>query len=58
MGRLTAWDGIGNTPYFPKCFDEPCLGNGCTMDDCPFMEEVCRKLAEYEDLEERRMMDE
>ena len=35
--------------YYPKCFDEPCNGGGCTKDMCDFATEVCEKLAAYED---------
>lgn len=48
MGRLTARDEHGNA-YYPKCFDEPCNGGGCTKDMCDFAAEVCNKLAAYED---------
>lgn len=48
MGRLTARDEHGNA-YYPKCFDEPCNGGGCTKDMCDFAAEVCNKIAAYED---------
>lgn len=50
MERLTAWSDYG--AYFPQCFEEPCGGNGPEndCDDCGFMEDVCRKLAQYEDI--------
>ena len=48
MNRLTARDEYGNA-YYPKCFDEPCNGGGCTKDMCDFATEVCEKLAAYED---------
>lgn len=50
MERLTAWSDYG--AYFPKCFEKPCGGNGPEndCDDCGFMEDVCRKLAQYEDI--------
>ena len=51
-GRLTAYnDGL---PYFPECFKEPCSGMGCKKKDCEFMTDVCRKLAAFEDEEEKR----
>ena len=51
-GRLTAYnDGL---PYFPECFKEPCSGMGCKKKDCEFMTDICRKLAAFEDDEERR----
>ena len=48
MKRLTARDEHGNA-YYPKCFDEPCNGGGCTKNMCDFAVEVCDKLAAYED---------
>ena len=48
MDRLTAWD--KGYAYFPKCFEEPCGGNGCTKENCDFMESLCTKLAQYEDI--------
>ena len=50
MERLTAWSDYG--AYFPKCFEKPCGGNGPEndCDDCGFMEDVCQKLAQYEDI--------
>lgn len=40
--------------YFPKCFEEPCLGMGDCLDKkCDLMSKVCEKLATYEDLEEQ-----
>lgn len=48
MGRLTARDEHGNA-YYPKYFDEPCNGGGCTKDMCDFAAEVCNKIAAYED---------
>ena len=51
-GRLTAYS--NGLPYFPECFKEPCSGMGCKKKDCEFMTDVCRKLATFEDDEERR----
>ena len=50
MERLTAWSDYG--AYFPKCYEEPCDGNGTEndCDNCDFMAEVCWKLARYEDI--------
>ena len=50
MERLTAWSDYG--AYFPKCYEEPCDGNGTEndCDNCDFMAEVCWKLAQYEDI--------
>ena len=47
MKRLTMRQ--GNHTYFPECFKEPCNGEGCAKDPCPFMDEVCDRLAAYED---------
>lgn len=52
MTRLTARNKDG-TSYFPECFKEPCCGFGCQKEEtCEFMEAVCIKLAELEDLQE------
>lgn len=52
MERLTKRSEKGYA-YFPKCFEEPCLGMGDCLDKkCDLMSEVCEKLATYEDLEE------
>ena len=50
MERLTAWSDYG--AYFPKCYEEPCDGNVTEndCDNCGFMDDVCRKLAQYEDI--------
>ena len=50
MERLTAWSDYG--AYFPKCYEEPCDGNGTEndCDNCGFMDDVCRKLERYEDI--------
>lgn len=53
MERLTRITEIGNA-YFPKCFEEPCCGMGkCIDNNCNLVNEVCNKLAEHEELEER-----
>ena len=51
MERLTEWNG-GQTrhAYYPRCFKEPCYGNGCKIKDCPFETAVCERLAAYEDI--------
>lgn len=51
MKRLTKRNKEGFA-YFPQCFEEPCCGNGPEndCDDCGFMDEVCQKLAQYEDI--------
>ena len=50
MERLTEWNG-GQTrhAYYPRCFKEPCYGNGCKIKGCPFEESVRDRLAAYED---------
>lgn len=52
MERMTARDPAGNA-YFPKCFEEPCGGGGCTKDHCEFLDSVCDKLAGYEEQAEQ-----
>ena len=53
MERLTQITEIGNA-YFPKCFEKPCCGMGkCIDNNCNLVNEVCKKLAEYEQLEEQ-----
>lgn len=52
MTRLTARN-KDRTAYFPECFKEPCCGFGCQKGEvCEFMEAVCGKLAEFEDIQE------
>ena len=36
--------------YYPRCFKEPCYGNECKINDCPFETAVCDRLAAYEDI--------
>ena len=50
MERLTEWNG-GQTrhAYYPRCFKDPCYGDGCKIKDCPFETAVCERLAAYED---------
>ena len=56
MERLTQITEIGNA-YFPKCFEEPCCGMGkCIDNNCNLVNEVCKKLAEYEQLEEQGLI--
>lgn len=56
MERLTKITEIGNA-YFPKCFEEPCCGMGkCIDNNCNLVNEVCKKLAEYEQLEEQGLL--
>lgn len=35
--------------HYPRCFEEPCGGMGCRTDDCEFKDEICDRLAAYED---------
>ena len=50
MERLTEWnDGQTRHAYYPRCFKDPCYGNGCKINDCPFETAVCERLAAYED---------
>ena len=50
MERLTEWNGIQpRDAYYPRCFEEPCYGGGCKINDCPFETAVCERLAAYED---------
>ena len=56
MERLTKISEIGNA-YYPKCFEEPCCGMGECLDDrCSLMFDACKKLAEYEQLEEQGLL--
>ena len=48
MERLTAWD--RGHAYYKKCFEEPCLGGGCEIEDCKLKIDICGNLARYEDL--------
>lgn len=50
MERLTEWnDEQTRHAYYPRCFEEPCYGSGCKIEDCPFETAVCDRLAAYED---------
>ena len=50
MERLTEWnDEQPRHAYYPRCFEEPCYGGGCKINDCPFETAVCERLAAYED---------
>lgn len=56
MERLTKISKIGNA-YYPKCFEEPCCGmRECLDDRCSLMLDACKKLAEYEQLEEQGLL--
>lgn len=48
MERLTRRSDTGHA-YYPRCFEEPCNGNGCKFKDCPFDETICERLAAYEE---------
>lgn len=50
MERLTRRSDTGHA-YYPRCFEEPCNGNGCKFKDCLFDERICERLAAYEDTE-------
>ena len=50
--RLTKREKNG-LAYFPMCFTQPCNGEGCKDENCIFINDVCERLAEYEDLEEQ-----
>lgn len=50
--RLTARSEEGYA-YFPQCFEEPCLGCGCEKENCEFINQVCERLAEYEEKEQQ-----
>ena len=50
MERLTEWNGEQTRhAYYPRCFEEPCNGSGCKIENCPFEAAVCDRLAAYED---------
>lgn len=53
--RLTARSEECEFAYFPHCFEEPCLGNGCgeRREECRFLDDVCERLCELEDKLER-----
>ena len=48
MERLTRRSDTGHA-YYPRCFEDPCNGNGCKFKDCLFDERTCERLAAYED---------
>ncbi len=49
MERLTARNEKGGA-YYPGCFEEPCCGEGCKIDNCELARKQCERLAAYEDL--------
>lgn len=54
MERLTKKSNYGMY-YYPECFNDECLGIGTNekCEVCGFNYEICKKLGEYEDLEEQ-----
>lgn len=56
MERLTRIAETGDAYYF-KCFEKPCCGwGGCLDSECELLSEACKKLAEYEQLEEQGLL--
>ncbi len=50
MERLTEWnDEQTRHAYYPRCFEAPCYGSGCKIENCPFEAAACDRLAAYED---------
>ena len=50
MERLTEWyESSHKHAYYPRCFEGPCYGIGCEINDCQFETAVCERLAAYED---------
>ena len=50
MKRLTERNKYDGGAFYPYCFRiDTCGGDGCTDPECKFMEEVCERLAKYED---------
>lgn len=47
MERLTKRE--NGHAHYPRCFEEPCGGMGCRNEDCEFEDEICERLAAYED---------
>lgn len=47
MERLTKRE--NGHAHYPRCFEEPCGGMGCRDEDCEFKDEICERLAAYED---------
>ncbi len=47
MERLTKRE--NGHAHYPRCFEEPCGGMGCRTEDCEFKDEICERLAAYED---------
>ncbi len=56
MGRLTKRSEDSTEYYYPHCFEAAgCYGTGdfAKCNECAFDYSICRKLGEYEDLEEQ-----
>lgn len=49
MERLTKRE--NGHAHYPRCFEESCGGMGCRTEDCEFKDEICERLAAYEDTE-------
>lgn len=50
MERLTEWNKSSyKHAYYPRCFEEPCYGNGCKIKVCPFEIAACERLTTYKD---------
>lgn len=47
MERLTKRE--NGHAHYPRFFEEPCGGMGCRTEDCEFKDEICERLAAYED---------
>ena len=47
MERLTKRE--NGHAHYPRCFEEPCVGMGCRIENCEFKVEICDRLANYED---------
>ena len=48
MERLTRRSDTGHA-YYQRCFEEPCVGEGCKIKDCLFDNTICKRLAKCED---------
>lgn len=57
MDRLTKKSDYGMY-FYPECFNDECSGIGTNekCEVCKFNYEICKKLGEYEDLEEQGML--
>lgn len=51
MERLTKYNEKVKKHFFPYCFrEDTCAGMGCEKPDCEFIEKVCERLGQYEDI--------